>query len=76
VLAIPVGVALGVWLALLTVPGCPAYVCQLNPVEARFPPWVCALIGGAVAAAFVLVSVMIREHESPEAPPQTGRASA
>jgi hypothetical protein len=62
--AIPVGVGLGLWLALLTVPGCPAFVCQLNPVEPRFAPWICALIGGAAAAAMVLVSMAIRQSDS------------
>jgi ABC-type Fe3+-siderophore transport system permease subunit len=62
--AIPVGVGLGLSLALLTVPGCPAFVCQQNPVEARFAPWMCALIGGAAAAALVLVSMTIRQRDS------------
>jgi ABC-type microcin C transport system permease subunit YejB len=66
--AMPVGVGVGLWMALLTyLPYCPvkglgtAYLCA---ARSTFAPSLCVLCGAAAAALALLVSIAVR-RDSP-----------
>lgn len=69
VVAVPVGVAIGLWTAALKTP---SFTCGGGPLrnsaycglEPYFAFWLCALLGAAAAALMVLISVAVERRIS------------
>lgn len=74
--SIPVGIAVGFWMSLLTEPTCIVYAdprggstaCALLPgqtiTQPRFAWWMCALIGAATAVGVLVIARFIRTPPS------------